>query len=272
MDEDTRNYEPTLEDIFVVIPSGDYQRLLFQGHALREREETHLADLRNFLKVKGLEIPQEYDDADRIVLRFLQGLKWDYQKTYDEIIEHHKWQSEVRELQPDTFWPLLQSGILYGLKRDIQQHPIIVMNVRRIIDTKADFGKLMEMTNFFLSYVIKKGMVPGKVESWTCICDMSNVGATQIPKDKVQGIVKMMSKNYRGRLFRFYATDVTFFVRTLWKFVHRFVDEFTNRKLLIFGDDYRPTLHKQVDLTSLEQKYGGKIPNVTENFFPPQFS
>jgi hypothetical protein len=118
------------------------------------------------------------------------------------------------------------------------------MNVRRIIDTRADFTKLMDMTNFFLNYVISKGMVSGKVESWTCICDMANVGATQIPKDKVQGIVKMMSKGYRGRLFRFYATDVTFFVRTLWKFVHRFVDEFTNRKLLIFGDDYRPTLHK----------------------------
>ena len=29
MDEDTINYEPTLEDTFIVIPSGDYQRLLF---------------------------------------------------------------------------------------------------------------------------------------------------------------------------------------------------------------------------------------------------
>jgi hypothetical protein len=29
MDADTKNYEPSLEDIFVVIPSGDYQRLLF---------------------------------------------------------------------------------------------------------------------------------------------------------------------------------------------------------------------------------------------------
>jgi hypothetical protein len=71
MDDDTRNYEPTLEDIFVVIPSGDYQRLLFQGHELREREETHLSDFRNFLKVKGLEIPPEYDDANRVLLRFL---------------------------------------------------------------------------------------------------------------------------------------------------------------------------------------------------------
>lgn len=59
------------------------------------------------------------------------------------------------------------------------------MNVRRIIDTNANFEHLMDMTNFFLNYAISKGCVPGKVESWTCICDMANVGATQIPKDKV---------------------------------------------------------------------------------------
>ena len=48
-----------------------------------------------------------------------------------------------------------------------------------------------------------------------------------------------MTKNYRGRLYRFYATDVTFIVRQLWKLAHRLVDEFTNKKLLIYGDDYK---------------------------------
>jgi hypothetical protein len=52
-----------------------------------------------------------------------------------------------------------------------------------------------------------------------------------------------MSKNFRGRLFRFFATDVNWFVRGLWKMAHQFVDEFTNRKLLIYGDDYRKDLH-----------------------------
>lgn len=29
MNDKVRNFEPTLEDIFFIIPSGDYQRLLF---------------------------------------------------------------------------------------------------------------------------------------------------------------------------------------------------------------------------------------------------
>ena len=64
--------------------------MIFQGLDLREREETHLNDFRNFLTVKNFVLPEGYDDENRLVLRFLQGLKWDYQKTYDEIVEHHQ--------------------------------------------------------------------------------------------------------------------------------------------------------------------------------------
>ncbi len=91
INDEVREYDPTLEDIFFIIPSGDYQRLLFQGLDLREREETHMSDFRNFLQVKNLTLPEGYDDDGRLVLRFLQGLKWDYQKTYDEILEHSAW-------------------------------------------------------------------------------------------------------------------------------------------------------------------------------------
>ncbi len=66
-----------------------------------------------------------------------------------------------------------------------------------------------------------------------------------------------MTKNYRGRLFRFYATDVTFVVRQLWKIAHRFVDEFTNKKLLIYGDDYKEDIQDLIDPENLEVKYGG---------------
>ena len=31
LNEEVKEYEPSLEDIFFIIPSGDYQRLLFQG-------------------------------------------------------------------------------------------------------------------------------------------------------------------------------------------------------------------------------------------------
>lgn len=109
--------------------------------------------------------------------------------------------------------------------------PVIVINTRRMIDSKINVDRLVNMADFFLTYVVEKAMIPGKIETWTCIWDLKGCGVTEIPKDRIQPLVKKMTKNYRGRLFRFYATDVTYVVRQLWKLAHKFVDEFTNKKL-----------------------------------------
>lgn len=150
--------------------------------------------------------------------------------------------------------------------------PVIVINTRRMIDSKIDVDRLVNMADFFLTYVVEKAMIPGKIETWTCIWDLKGCGVTEIPKDRIQPLVKKMTKNYRGRLFRFYATDVTYVVRQLWKLAHKFVDEFTNKKLQIFGENYQEAIQTLINADNLEQKYGGTVPDKTENFWPPQFN
>ena len=271
MNDAVREYEPTLEDQFFIIPSGDYQRILFQGLELREREETHLNDFRTFLQVKNLTLPEGYDDENRMVLRFLQGLKWDYQKTYDEIVEHSQWKKTLN-LDLNQFREDLELGVVYGVRRDINMRPVIIINVRRMIDSRIPVDRLIALTNFFLEYTITYAMIPGVIEAWTCIFDLKDVGVTEIPKDRIQPLVRNMTKNYRGRLYRFYATDVTFIVRQLWKLAHKFVDEFTNKKLLIYGDNYQNDIKELIDPDSLEERYGGNLPNIERDFFPPAYN
>ena len=112
-------------------------------------------------------------------------------------------------------------------------------------------------------------MVPGSIESWTAIFDLKDVGVTEIPKDRIQPLITNMTKNYRGRLFRFFAVDVTWVVRQLWKLAHQFVDEFTKKKLSIYGDGYFNDMRELIDPDNLEQRYGGNLPNIAEGFFPP---
>lgn len=81
-----------------------------------------------------------------------------------------------------------------------------------------------------------------------------------------------MSKNYCGRMFKFFATDCNWLVRSMMWTVHQFVDEFTKRKLLTFADNYRADLHQIVAVEELEEKYGGKLPNKTQNFWPPELN
>ena len=269
MNDTVRAFEPTLDDVFIILPSGDYQRMLFAGHELREREQTHMNDFREWLKARELTLPDGYDDANMVVLRFLQGLKWDYQAAYNEITAHAQWKKDLVISGYETFKEDLELGVLYGCRRDIKMHPILIINVRRMIDSKINLDRLVAMADFFLNYVIEHAMIPGKIEGWTSIFDLKDVGVTEIPKDRIQGLVRNMSKNYRGRLYRFYATDVTFVVRQLWQLAHRFVDEFTNKKLQIFGNDYQEAVAELIAKENLEERYGGTFPDKKDNFFPP---
>ena len=162
--------------------------------------------------MKNLTLPPGYDDENRMVLRFLQGLKWDYQKTYDEILEHAEWKKTLN-LDLNQFREDLELGVIYGVRRDRNMRPVIIINVRRMVDSRIPVDRLLAVTNFFLEYTIQYAMIPGAIEAWTCIFDLKDVGVTEIPKDKIQPLVRNMTKNYRGRLFRFYATDVTWVVR-----------------------------------------------------------
>jgi len=71
MNETVKAYEATLEDTFFVLPTGDYQRLIFFNMELRDKEQNHLNDFDNFLKTKELEVPANFDNEHRLVLRFL---------------------------------------------------------------------------------------------------------------------------------------------------------------------------------------------------------
>ena len=41
---------------------------------------------------------------------------------------------------------------------------------------------MVNVANYYLNYVKDNCLIPGKIENWTAIIDMNNVGLTQIPK------------------------------------------------------------------------------------------
>ena len=109
--------------------------------------------------------------------------------TYDEIIKHHEFYKSVSIVDPTPYLAHLNNGVFYGYKRDMGMRPIIVINVRRMIDTKMEVEELVSMGDFFLNYLLKYATVPGKVESWTVIFDLGGVGVTELPRNQLTGIV-----------------------------------------------------------------------------------
>ena len=109
---------------------------------------------------------------------------------------------------------------MYGYMRDKSLRPIIIVNVRKLADSKISIDQIVETADFFLHYVIKNGMSPGRVENFVCIFDMRNVGVTELPSKHIQNLVKSMSKNYCGRMLKFFATDCNWLVRSMMWTVH----------------------------------------------------
>ena len=56
---------------FLTVKDGSYQRLIFFDLDLREKEETHLEQFREYCKQNSINIPPGYDDDNRFVLRVL---------------------------------------------------------------------------------------------------------------------------------------------------------------------------------------------------------
>ena len=87
----------------------------------------------------------------------------------------------------------------------------------------------------------------------------------------IQHVVKAMQKNYPGRLFRFFGIEVSLLFRGVWAIAHRFVDDFTKKKMSVYGSNYKKDLTAIVDEANLEKKYGGTAENVTV-YWPPVFN
>lgn len=163
-------------------------------------------------------------------------------------------------------------GIIYGYKRDKSMRPIIVVQSDLILKNSDKIDAIVAATTYFLDHVTTKAMIPGKIESWVALFDLSNVGSTQISNKNIQQVVKVMQRNYPGRLYRFFGIEVTMLFRAMWAVAHKFVDDFTKQKMSIHGEksDYAPEILKIVSEDCLQKKYGGTADNLTQ-FWPPVF-
>jgi hypothetical protein len=74
---------------------------------------------------------------------------------------------------------------------DINFRPIIQIRVDLIVKKLYEIHVLTRASEFLLNYILKYGIVDGKVEKWILIVDMNKVGLTSMP-------VEVSSLTFRG--------------------------------------------------------------------------
>lgn len=65
---------------------------------------------------------------------------------------------------------------VFGVSKGYQ--PVIVINVRRLINENKLVDNLQDATMYFFDWIINNMLIPGHVEQWTCIMDFKDVGIT----------------------------------------------------------------------------------------------
>ena len=123
-----REFEPSSKEEFLTLPNGEYQRLIFMETELKQKEEDHLENFRQYCKDNNINLPQGYDDDSRFALRILQGKKWKYDVAAAEIISHHEWKTATYPLHFDPIKDVLNLGVIYGFKRDNCFRPVIIVD------------------------------------------------------------------------------------------------------------------------------------------------
>ena len=161
-----------------------------------------------------------------------------------------------------------QQGLVYISGRDKKYHPIVIINIRRIIDSQIDISNLLKMDYIIFNWLIDNLLIPGKVETWVTIQDMNNVYAKEIPVKKIKALSEAFLNIYCQRIEKSFIINAPFLINTVWKVVRLFIAEETKKKVAIFRTGWEQALQNDISQDNLEEKYGGSLSNKISNFHP----
>ena len=79
-------------------------------------------------------------------------------------------------------------------------------------------------------------------------------------------------RNFKMRIHNIITVNTSWMLKQAANILNTFLDARLTNKIKIFTDNGNQYLDKLIGKDHLEQKYGGKLPNKTSEFFPPRFN
>ena len=119
------------------------------------------------------------------MLRLLAGNQYDHAKCLRHMIEHSTWLRQTYPVPYATIGNIINSGFLYVCGRDIKHRPIVILNVRKIVDQNQPIEVIEAATAYFFDFLARKLLVPGQVENWTMLIDLNDVSMMSLPVNKI---------------------------------------------------------------------------------------
>jgi hypothetical protein len=208
----------------------------------------------------------KHDDKNSL-LRFLQANDYKIKDTIAAIQRHVKALESELIINIENVKKFQPLGIIHFYGRDIAYRPLMIINVRKILDSKITETEFKDLLLYCNQWGISNLCVDGKVEALNALLDVSDVSLLQAPVSMLKHTVALLQKNYRCRMYKLYVFKPPSLVKGLFKLVKPLMSKFTVAKVC-FIDPKDNLLVKDFTAANVEEKFGGKAP-MQSVFLPP---
>ena len=118
------------------------------------------------------------------MLKFLQSTEYENKKTLVQLLKNKDWkESNIPVIPNKNIIRILNSGVVYIHGRDNRYRPNIVICSGKFESLTYPFDDLKNSVVFILEYCINNMLIPGQIENWNIIWDLTNAPLNNIPTD-----------------------------------------------------------------------------------------
>ena len=246
-----------------------------------EKKNNEFLPHENMYYNKFIEYINEYHKDDLVSLlpedwtefetrKYLQACQFNFDITIEKIKQNINY--KISKLPFDSIKEILISGFLYMHGLDSKYRPIMVCKVSKfmILFEKYEIENFKSAVQFFLQYLKKHIFIPGQVENWILIADLTGVSMWR-PPTKIFPIFEFLQIKYYYRLAKLHIYGMNSILNFCWKIIKNLIDQTTAEKFSFLSNenDIKENVLKYINPSQLEKKYGGTAENIEDKMdFP----
>lgn len=233
------------------------------------------------LEIAGLEeLHQAYEKEGGIpgyvrvhALRIVQQAKFNMAKAKHTIASHLEMRVQLMPISEESVVNDLKKGVMYWHGRDRKCRPMLIWKMSKINLLEPEAATRMIL--FILEYAVRYALVPGRVETWNVIVDLSDTGLSQAGSNgraMLRNVTRLLEEVFCGRANCTKIFHLPWVIRAI---VNSLIPEDKRSKVEFVADENISKVMRELcEPHQLEKQYGGTAPNLEPHecypfkFFP----
>lgn len=247
-------------------------RMIFLNTPLDESEQTALQEFDEEFKKQGSVVPRCMEVH---ALRTLQQSKFNVKKAVEQTKKNYDFRMKYLPMREADVIADLRKGWMYWHGRDLRCRPCLVVRACNIDrETWNSPDRVTRTVLWSLEFILRYGLVPGRVENWVLIVDIENGAKHGTPSmSALSSMANALQQIYRFRMVWTKIVNAPYWFTAIWMGLKKAIPGESVKKVEIIGRNCGETLQKYFAPNQLEQRYGGSAPNVEDpnDCYPPRF-